>query len=230
MLTFFIGSDVVRAKAEAIKRAKGAEVVRIGEGGEPLESALAYLEQQGMFQPEIVLIIDRPLDTADGKEYMLEHAGMFNESKTKVFIIQSELDIPTRKKLEKHGEIVEFEIAKKAEVVAPNAFALVDAVQAGDKKRAWIVYRQLITAGVSAEEVHGALAWAARGVVLASKTKTADEAGMKPYPYGKAKDVARKLSPGIAEAQSGELVRLYHDARMGRGTLEDLLEIYLLRK
>lgn len=230
MLLIFTGDDVVRAKAEALKRVKGREVVRLGEGGEPLESLPSFLEQQGMFSPQIAIIADRPMDSAENKEFVLEHAELCKDSSALVILITSDLDATTRKKLEKYAEIVEFEIAKKVEAVAPNAFALVDAVQAGDRKRAWIVYRQLITAGVSAEEVHGALAWAARGVVLASKTKSADEAGMKPYPYGKAKDVARKLAPGTAEAQSGELVRLYHDARMGRGALEDLLEIYLLRK
>lgn len=230
MLLIFTGDDVVRAKAEALKRVKGREVVRLGEGGEPLESLPSFLEQQGMFSPQIAIIADRPMDSAENKEFVLEHAELCKDSSALVILITSDLDATTRKKLEKYAEIVEFEIAKKVEAVAPNAFALVDAVQAGDRKRAWIVYRQLITAGVSAEEVHGALAWAARGVVLASKTKNADEAGMKPYPYGKAKDVSRRLAPGVPEAQSGELVRLYHDARLGRGTLEDLLEIYLLRK
>jgi hypothetical protein len=230
MLTFFIGDDVVKAKAEAQKRARGAEVVRIGEGGEPLESTLSYLEQRGMFQPEVVIIIDRPLDGAEGKEYVLEHGEALNGSKTKVFVIQPEVDALTRKKLEKLGTIEVFDERVRDETTPPSAFALVDAMQVGDRKRAWILYRDLINAGVSAEEVHGTLAWAARGVVLASNTRSADEAGMKPYPYGKAKDVARRLKPGDAVAQSAELVRLYHDARMGRGTLEDLLEIYLLRK
>lgn len=230
MLTFFIDSDVVKAKAEAVKRAKGCALVRIGEGGAPLEATLSYLEQCGMFDPEIVLIIDRPLDSADGKEYLFEHAESLNASKTKVFVIQSEVDTVTRKKLEKLGAVEVFEEKARAEVPPPSAFALVDAMQAGDRKRAWILYRELVSHGVSAEEVHGTLAWAARGVVLASNTKSADEAGMKPYPYGKAKDVARRLRPGEAEVQSSELVRLYHDARMGRGSLEDLVEIYLLRK
>lgn len=230
MLAVFTGDDVVRAKAEALRQAQGRQVVRLGEGGELLELLPSFLGQQGMFSPLVAIIADRPMDTTENKEFILEHAEACKDSTALVILIAPDLDTPTKKKLEKFGEIVEFEITKSAEVVPPNSFALVDALQAGDRKRAWILYRQLINAGVSAEEVHGTLAWAARGVVLASKTKNADEAGMKPYPYGKAKDVARKLAPSVAEAQSGELVRLYHDARMGRGTLEDLLEVYLLKK
>lgn len=230
MLTFCIGDDVVRAKAVIATKAKGADVVRIGEGGEPLSSLLGYLEQRGMFAPRIVLVVDRPMDTADGKEFILEHGALLEKSETQVYVIQPDVDAVTRKKLDKLGTIEVYDLPVVADVPPPNAFALVDAVQAGDRKRAWILYRQLIESGASAEEIHGTLAWAARGVVLASNTKSADEAGMKPYPYDKARAVARKLKPGEAVAQSSELVRLYHDARMGRGTLEDLIEIYLLRK
>ena len=230
MLLLFTGDDAVRAKAEAAKRVKGREVVRLGEGGEPLENLPTYLEQRGLFSPHTAVIADRPMDTAEQKEFVLEHAEACKQSDTLVILIQPDLDTPTQKKLEKYSEVETFEIKRQAEAFVPNSFALVDAVQVGDKKRAWILYRQLIASGVSAEEVHGALAWAARGVVLASKTKSASEAGMKPFPYGKAKDVARKIGPQCAEVQSAELVRLYHDARLGRGSLEDLLEMYLLRK
>lgn len=231
MLTFCIGDDVVRAKAEVAKRAKGSEVVRVGEGGEPFESALGYLEQRGMFASRVTLVLDRPLDTAEGKEFVLEHAETFADSDTAVFIIQPDVDAVTKKKLEVHGTVEVYDISySRTAEVPPNSFALVDALQAGDRKRAWILYRQLIAGGASAEEIHGTLAWAARGVVLASHTKNANEAGMKPFPYDKAKRVARTLAPGVAEAQSAALVRLYHDARLGRGTLEDLLEVYLLRR
>lgn len=230
MLYLFIGDDVVRAKVEVMKRAKGREVVRFGEGGEPLANVGGYLEQQGMFAPALALILDRPLDTADGKELLLEKAEELQKASALVFAIVPDIDAATKKKLEKCAEVEEFNLKVKAEEPAPNSFALTDAVQAGDKKRAWILYRQLLASGASAEELHGVLAWSARGVVLASKTKSAAEAGMKSYPYDKARAVARRLRPGDAEKQSADLVEIYHQARMGRGSLEDLLEEFLLRK
>jgi len=66
--------------------------------------------------------------------------------------------------------------------------------------------------------------------VLATKTKSAEEAGMKSYPYGKAKAAAGRLGPAAAENLSRELVSLYHRSRAGEGPLEDLLEVFLLRK
>ena len=230
MLTIFVGTDVVRAKAEAAKRAKGSEVVRLGEGGEPFSAALGYVEQRGMFAPAVTLVLDRPLETDEGKELMSEYGETLVAASAQVYAIVGDVTLTEQKKFPKGAKVESFELKSVTEVVPPNTFALVDAVQAGDKKRAWILYQQLLASGASAEEIHGTLAWAARGVVLASNTKSADEAGMKPFPYGKAKDVARKVGRDVAVHNSAELVKLYHDARRGMGSLEDLLEVYLLKK
>lgn len=231
MLYFFLGDDVVTAKAEAQKRAVGHEVVRFGEGGEPLSAVGGYLGQQGMFAAKVALILDRPLDDADGKELLIERGTEVAAAAALVIAIQPDVDATTKKKLPKGTKFETFAAAGGvAELPPPNVFALTDAVAAGDRKKAWILYRQLIAGGASAEEIHGALAWAARGVVLAGKTKSADEAGMKSYPYAKAKQTTLRMKPAEAEALSAELVSLYHDSRMGRGALEDLLEVFLLKK
>lgn len=231
MLYIFIGDDVLKAKAEVAKRAQSKEVVRFGEGGEPFENVGGYLEQQGMFSPALALVLDRPLDDPFGKELLLERGDVLVHASAEVFVIEPHIGAVDKKKLPKGAKLESFDISSQKQDAPPlSAFALVDAVQSGDRKRAWILFRELIESGASPEEIHGALAWAARGVVLAAKTKSAAEAGMKPFPYNKAKGVARGLKPGDAEAESAELVDLYHRARMGQGTLEDLLEIYLLKR
>lgn len=231
MLYVFTGDDVAGAKAEAAKRAEGKQVVRFGDGGEPFAAVGGYLGQQGMFAPALALILDRALDDADGKELLLEQGADVVAADALVIAIEPHIDALTRKKFAKGTKFEVFAAAEAAvELPPPNVFALTDAVAAGDRKKAWILYRQLINAGASAEEIHGALAWAARGIVLAGNTKSADEAGMKSFPYAKAKQATLRLKPADAEALSAELVALYHDSRMGRGALEDLLEVFLLKK
>ena len=230
MLLIFSGTDVARAKAEALTRARGREVVRVGEGGAPFSALAEYLAQRGLFQPKVALIVDRPLETAESKELFLALAPLCAQSETLVIAIEPHLDAVSSKKLDGYGERETFDLPIKVEPELPSSFTLIDALQSGDRKRAWIVYRQLIDAGVSAEEIHGALAWSARAVVLAALTKTAVEAQMKPYPYGKAKAIATKIGAARAIARSEELVTLYHEARRGIGTLENMLEAYILKK
>lgn len=231
MLLIFTGDDVVKAKAEAMKRAEGREVVRFGEGGEPFAHVGGYLAQQGMFSPQLALILDRPLDEEEGKELVFEHGDDLVSASALVIVIQPTIGALDKKKLPKGALVESFDISNDSKAEIPlTAFALTDAYTAGDRKGAWVTYRTLIGSGMSVEEVHGVLAWAVRSMVLAGKTKTAEEAGMKDFPYRKAKSAVARVGVVRAEVASQALVDVYHQARMGRGTLEDLLEVLLLTK
>ncbi len=210
MLYFFIGDEVQKAKAVALKRATGTEVVRFGEGGEPFANVNGYLKQRGLFAPKVTLILDRPLDDTDAKSFILEECEVLVRSDTTVIAIQPDIDALTLKKVEKIAEVVRFGKVGRDKPPRPNTFALSNAVLAGDRKKAWILYRSLIEEGVSPEELHGTLAWSARNALLKLKQRNAPA--------------------GDAELFSADLVRLYHDARSGRGDLEDVLEIFLLEQ
>lgn len=223
---------MTKAKVEALKRAKGREVVRFGEGGEPFANVGGYLGQQGMFAPQVALILDRALESAEGKELIIEQAETLIDADALVIDIETKVDAITKKKLAKGIKIEVFggEEATADEPLPPNVFALTDAFAAGDRKGAWVTYRTLINAGAQPEEIHGALGWAVRGMVLAGKTKSATEAGMKDYPYKKAKGAVARIGLPQAEQLSRDLVALIHDSRKGQGDLEDLLEVFLLKK
>lgn len=230
MLYVLTGSDVMKAKARAAALTKGAGTVRFGEGGEPFANALGYVGASGLFEKKTALFFDRPLGDAEGKDLVLEHAEDFARAEMPVVIVEPALDAAAKKVFSKHGEIEEFELKAETETPPPSVFALTDAFASGDRKNSWILYRKLIESGSAAEEIHGALAWQARAMVLASKTKTADEAGLKPFVYTKAKRAASRVGEAGAEELSRELVRILHVSRMGGGNLEDLLEAFLLRK
>jgi len=212
-----------------MKLADKSEVVRFGEGGEAFANVGSYLSARGLFAPKVSLILDRPFETEEG-EALLAMFKDFAEADTLVVLIQPELNAEAKKKIPKNAVIERYDISYQSEKPEQNVFALTDAFAAGDRKKSWILYRQMIENGASAEEIHGALSWQARAMVLATKTKSAEEAGMKSYPYGKAKAAAGRLGPAAAENLSRELVSLYHRSRAGEGPLEDLLEVFLLRK
>ncbi len=231
MLVIFTGDDVVRAKQESIARADGAEIVRVGEGMVPFADALGYVGQGGMFTKRVVLIIDRPLDSEDGKDFLFEHGDLIAQSDTLAIAIAPTLNAEAKKKLPKSAKVETFEIKKKYEpAFTQNSFALLDALQAGDRKGMWVTYRSLLASGSEPEELHGTLAWGLRGMVLAGKVKTADEAGMKEYPFKKAQVATARLGQAKVEELSQSLVDIYHSARAGKGQLEDLLEVFLLKK
>ena len=230
MLYVFTGSDTSKAKAEARKKAGRAEIVFFGEGGESFEKAPSYLGSSGLFAPEVALIIDRPLESSEGKELLENYGEEFVKADIHVFVIAGKVKVVEKKLFPKKAEFIEFEQKGTQEYVRPNTFALADAFLAGDKKRTWIGYRKLITEGVSPEEIHGTLSWAVRSALLAGKVSTATESGLKPFVYSKSKRAFEKLGEETIEQYSRNLVSVYHRARAGEGTLENNLELLLLSK
>jgi|SRR3989344_9324533 len=229
MLYILLGSDVMRAKARAAKLAEKSEVVRFGEGGEPFEAVGSYLSARGLFAPKVSLILDRPLETEEGKA-ILDILKECAEANTLVILIQPDLNAEAKKKIPKGATVEEFALKEKSDEPVQSVFALTDAFASGDRKKSWILYRRMIENGASAEEIHGALSWQARALVLAAKTKSATESGLKPFVYSKAKQTVQRFKEGHADRLSRDLVSLYHQSRAGEGALEDLLEVFLLRK
>lgn len=228
MLYIFSGSDTAKAKAEARKLAKSAEVIVFGEGGEAFEKAPSYVGSRGLFSPDTALLVDRPLETAEGKALVEEYGDMFVKVKEQIFVIAGSLTITEKKLFPKGAEFKEFEPKGKAEYVRPNVFGFTDAFLSGDKKKTWIGYQKLIREGVSPEEIHGALSWAVRSTLVSLKTKSATEAGVKPFVYTKSRRAGERLGVEKVERYSRELVRAYHRARSGEGEMVLNLEAVLL--
>lgn len=230
MLHVLTGSDIDAIKKRAAAIAKGHELLRFGEGALPFSEAPSYLGASGLFAPKVALLLDRPFGDADGKALIEEHANAFADADMPVMVIETALSAAEKKAFGKKAEFEEFEEKRKTETPPPSVFALTDAFASGNRKNAWILYRKLIESGAAPEEVHGALSWQARAMVLASKTKSATEAGLKPFVYTKAKRAVSKMSPEQTEHISRELVDILHASRMGQGSLESLLEAFLLKK
>ena len=83
-------------------------------------------------------------------------------------------------------------------------------------------------AGVSAEEVIGILWWQLKTLRLAAVTKSAPEAGMKDFPYNKAKRALGNFSDGELETLSHSVLRVYHDGHAGKTDIDFALEQFVL--
>lgn len=148
-------------------------------------------------------------------------------SSSNTFVLIDTAPTPTyRKVLEKHAS--SFTELKATASERGNPFALGDALGARDKKALWIELQKQLRNGLRPEELVGTLWWQLKTMRLAALTTTADEAGLKEYPYKKAKAALRKYSLSDIERLSHELLKLYHEAHAGRGDMEVGLERWCL--
>ena len=109
-----------------------------------------------------------------------------------------------------------------------NVFALTDSVGERDKRKSWTLYQKALASGMSGEEVFWRIVWAVKTMILVSKTKSAEEAEVKPFVYSKTKTFLKNWKPEELEKLSMSLVVGYHDARRGLVEIETLLEKILL--
>lgn len=128
-----------------------------------------------------------------------------------LFVFEEDAGASFAKAVEKaKGKVVKV----KAEAVGEklDTFALANALGARDKKKLWLLYMTALRSGAPAEVLIGMLAWKARSMV-ASEQKGRVPTGWK---------------AGESALLSSRLVSLYHDSRRGMGSLDLLLEKFIL--
>lgn len=66
-------------------------------------------------------------------------------------------------------------------------------------------------------------------MLLAKKSKKAEDVGMHPFPYGKAKTSAQGFAEGELEKILTELTTMVHESMLSGIDLETALEAFILR-
>lgn len=187
-------------------------------------------QSQALFKSEYIVLLDTAMETKEGEVTVLAHLEKIQEASHRFFILENKLLAPVRKKLEKHAESMqEFTSKRSAAKASFNTFSLTDALADRNVKKLWVLFREAKQHGVSDEEIYGILFWMFKSMLLAAHTKTAEEAGMKSFPYNKAKGALRHY--GTTEhiaALTSAFVLLPQHARSSGGVLENELEKFIL--
>ncbi len=226
MLYVYYGTDEVAARSAALAALGKKEVVRV-EGRDYVEGQLLSLaEGNSLFGGTSAYLLDTPSDNQSFFDAVLDNAEQLSESPHLFVVVDKALLAADKKILSKSvGEIVEF---KKVATATFNQFALTDALAARDKRQLWLLLQESWQHGSATEEIIGILWWQLKTMRLAALTKTATEAGMKDFPYRKAKSALSVFPLALVEEKSLSLTKLYHDARWGKGSMDQLLEMWVL--
>jgi len=184
-----------------------------------------YTGSQGLFEHKYIVLMKNVLP-----ELFLEKIDLFAVSPNIFIIAESGVDKATLKKIEKKAEKIQ-EIkgtTDKKSAYDFNIFDLATALGEGDKKRLWILYRHAVDTGKASEEIHGIFFWQVKSMILASRSSSADLAGLKPFVYSKSKRYAEHFTSAELAHILERLVSIYHDAHRGLTDFETALEIFIL--
>jgi hypothetical protein len=144
-------------------------------------------------------------------------------------IIEEKIKAAEFKKIESKAEKVQdcnFSKVGQEKKSFPKTFAFADALAAKDRKKSWVLFQELLHDSLAAEEIHGVLWWQFKSMFLAKKSKSAKEARLNPFVFGKCQSFSSKWESGEIDAFLKKLVHMYHGAH--RGELDFISELEAL--
>ncbi len=245
MIYFYYGTDSEKARKKAkatadslIVKRPDAALVKIGDEDIPGGRIEELAAGQGLFSNKYVVYLNKAFENKETKELILKHIKEIGTSENIFIFAEGKMDKAGLAKIEKVAEKIE-EFAKadkpltKKEKLAAigekvDFFEFTDALGRRDKKGLWTLYQDALLEQVPSEEIHGMFFWQAKSMMLATKVKRAEEAGMKPYPFQKAREYARNYKDGELVAMLDALVTMYHEAHAGTIDFPVALEKFIL--
>jgi DNA polymerase III delta subunit len=249
MFYFFHGSDTqavgnrVRSMVQALLKKRPNAQVFSFDASQDASAIEALLEARGLFEEKHIIVLrgifskkgmqEDKEDDENEEEQNDKHAFSAliphcAESPHIILISEGEVDAKAKKLLEKYAHETKcFEKTKPPS--QHNPFALSDALLAKDKKKLWLLLLEARREGTAPEAVAGLLFAGLRSIAYTYTCASAEEAGMKPFPFQKAQQAKKNFSREELRTIMCDLVSCYHEAHRGRGSLETLLEAWVLR-
>lgn len=207
-----------------LKKKPDASIFKINSESFSPDSLVELTQGQGLFEKKYIVSLNGVLQ----EEEILSNLKDISESENIFVFWENEIDKKTLKKLEKYSEKIsggENIIEKKESF---NMFSFSDSLGKRDKKQLWILYQKALSQAVRPEEIHGIFVWQAKSMILATNTNSAEEAGMKEFPYNKAKGYAKNFTKDELTLLLRRLVSIYHDSRRGIHEFDIALEKFVL--
>ncbi len=232
MLAVFYGSDQIKVREEAHNYIDNLIkddqlLVRLEpdnyEAGQLLNLSAAAV----LFGLPPIYLLDTFSNQVDLYSELLEHLEDLASSDYIFVVIEKELNANSKKLFTKHTDKL-IELKKAAGDYKFNIFSLAEALSNKDKRRLWVLLQEAKKNNLSSEEIIGTLWWQLKTLRLALLTGSSTEAGVKDFPYNKAKRALRNFKTGEIEDLSFKLLKLYHDGHAGKRDIDLALEEWVL--
>lgn len=228
MLAVFYGTDrrAVRDAGKVYTDNSGVPVTAIDESSFAAGRIASSIGAASLFGGAECFLLDTPSSDQDFESEVIGSLAELAASSNIFVILEGQLLADAKKKYAKHATTVEEYTAQKEERF--NVFQIAEAFAKKDKKQMWVLLQQARALGIRDEETIGILWWQLKSLRLAKLTRSAEEAGMKDYPYKKSSQALRNFKGGEVEALSRSLLELYHEGHQGKREMEAALEEWVL--
>ncbi len=246
MFFLFHGTDTNKARATALKnieaakkKHQGAEFFRLNSDNFSEAKLDELIASQGLFYSASIVLADRLCDEEERAEIVLKKLKDISTSPSFFVFLEAKLNKKELEKFTKYAtKVEEFtkpeKILNKKEKLAAKGekidfFEFADALGEKNKRQLWALYQDALRESVASEEVHAILFWQVKSMLSAARSSDADQAGLNPFVYGKAKAFAKNYGVAKLKEMSAELFHMYHRAHRGEIDFAVALEKFILK-
>lgn len=192
---------------------------------------------QGLFESKYIVVLDSLFQDEESAAYLEERMKELKAADHAFIFVEYSPKAPVKKLISKHAEKV-WDVADAAGVGAKtagfapkkdfNIFAMTDALGERNRARLWTLYQKALLNGSEPEEIHGLLFWQIKSLLAAAQSKTAADAGMKPFVWGKSQGFLKNYPLADLRKISSDMVNLYHLSRIDGAPFEVSLEEFVI--
>ena len=181
-----------------------------------------------------IIFFDHLLDHPMGAGFIADHlAVLVSSDNLFIFWEDGRGEELARAVVKAGGVAKEFRIStplkpREDKKETAKLFAVADALGDKDRKRAWLLYHEVLRGGTPAEEIFWKFVWKVKTLLLVDTAPIGSAIPLKSYPLSQARRQVKSYQSGELARLSSRLVRLYHDARRGRADFDFALERLLL--
>ena len=184
-------------------------------------------ESVSLFGTPSVYLLDNPRSVSGCWEEVIAMQEVMASTLSPFVVIEDTIPAAEKKRFKVQTKWSE---SKRVPVDRFDSFRAAKALAKKNKRALWISLQEARTAGVSAEELIGVLWWQLKMIPLTQITQSADQAGVKEYPYQKAKQAAQRYSHEKILELIRTLLMVYHDGHGGIRDIDQALEEWILNE
>ncbi len=210
------------------KKRPGSEVFFVNEETFDKGKMEELLYGRGLFDEKYITVLKNLLKNDDSQKYILSNLKNLKESPHVFILVEESVTKALLKKISEYSYIVEDISLKKTIEKDFNIFSFTDAVGERDKLKAWIILNEGLMYGKDIENFYNLFFWLIKGIKAAQIFSSFTDAGMKPYPYNKARLYSKNYTPQELEKISLELLNAPQKERKGITSLRSSVERLIL--
>lgn len=231
MIKIFSGNDSINIRNAALKEVaslekQGGRVQFVDCDNYEAGMVASLASENSLFGGEMTYLLENPLSNSKVRDELEANSDTLRDSNNVFIFIEGALKADEKKYWNKYADVEEF---KSVAGRSFNTFALADALANRDRKSLWLLWSEARLSGIPSEELIGILWWQFKSIRLAALTDSAEEAGMKDYPYQKSKRALTRFTKEEVEKLSHSLLDTYHQSRLGGLDMDLAVERWLLK-